>query len=755
MGVKNRNRRSPLARSLGRTRFAALGQRCWRLVPLALVCQATSIWGFELVVQPATTVPTVQSIGTSAPKNSLIQRAEYRSVGGGIPAFRASGEREIIDPNVIPAGNKTESQQPAADSSSIVKRNLAAATQGVPIPKAVSVNKSTSSTVASAVAPETVVNRLPVQMKTEVALHRELSDPTSTQSQIKQVSSRAETDGMFASATSVDPNAHYPTIIYNSPEVTLSIPPATDSRTTPATNVVLRKMTGNKAGEEIRATVEGDHALFRGLDSGMYEVEYLNASSMFVPPRRRIIIELNHDEVNLALPSSMKRSVSAKPATSSPKSVDLMGDRKEVVERMNQSEDLLERGATYTALRGFQSTIRACASQNTTAEVGTSLIEFLDNPIATSTAISNHRLTTEQVAKCFADQVNRRADLAPAFFGLGRAYQLVETEEKPLISQAASSAEICHLVASQLDPTFAGPMREIGARRLAEGRHREAIQCLESALATAPDADAHFLLGQVHAAQGNARAAIACYIEANRLDPRYLPAAYELTRLDLEAATRALYPADVADLVQRLREFDTCELLDASDRTWAKKELNRILWIKREADLNLGRSTAGRAPSNGRNSLPRETVASPLQKTNNGKLSVPDRTLPEVVPSVADSPVRRPLSIEGRKNGTLTSVSSADLRADVNESARLIPSETPTAGSNRPVITPTSGFDEQSGGKPIPRASSAWESKIPPQIDAESAATRRIPVAEAKSSQVRKSASGTGERNSPLQDRAE
>ncbi|MBX9655916.1 hypothetical protein K2Y11_20050 [bacterium] len=753
MGVKNRSRHSPLARSLGRTRLAALGQRCWRLVPLALVCQATSISGFEVVVQPATIAPAIHSIGTSAPKDSSIQQAEYRSVGESIPAFRPSSEREIVDPSVMPAGNKERSQQSAADSSSIVKRNLAAANQGVPIPKAVSAQKSTPNSVT----PEAVARSLPAHEQHQVALHRELNGPTSNKPQIKKVSSQGEgdADGMLVSAGPVDPNAHYPTIIYNSPEVTLFVPPVIDPHSQRVIQVVLRKMTGNQAGEEIRASVEVDHASFRSLDSGMYEVEYLKASSTFVPPRRRIIIELNHDEVNLALPSSTKKSVSAKPATSSPKSVDLMGDRKDVVEQLNQSEDLLERGATYTALRGFQSTIRACASENTTAEVGTALIEFLDNPIATSTAISNHRLTTEQVAKCFADQVNRRADLAPAFFGLGRAYQLVESEEKPLISQAASSAEICHMVANQLDPTLAGPMREIGARRLAQGRHLEAIQCLESAIATAPDADAHFLLGQVHAAQGNARSAIASYIEANRLDPRYLPAAYELARLDLETATRALYPADVADLVQRLQEFGTCDILDASDRTWAQQELSRVLWIKREAEVNLGRSTAARAASNGEKSPPRETVASSAQKINQGKLSVPDRKLPEVMPSGADSFARRPLSIEVRKNGSLASVSSADLRTDGNEHARLIPSETPTVGSNRPVITPTSGVDEQTGGKPIPRASAAWESKIPPRVDVEGSESRRIPVAEARSSQVRKSARGTGELNQHPQDRAE
>lgn len=747
MGVTNRCRRLPLGRSLCRSRLARLGQRCWRLVPLALVCQATSIWGFDLVPRPSTTTPHPQSIFPSAPVDPKIHQAEFRSSGDRTPAFGPASARVIVDPNVILVGNKEDSKQPSAESSSLVKRNIAAVNQAIPIPKAVAAHKAEPATIA----PGNVTSRLSANERPQVALHREPARPSSTKSHIKQVSSAADTEGMLSSAP-IDPNAHYPTIIYGSPEITLSVPPVFDSRTQTVSQVVLRKMTGNQAGEEIRAVAQGNRASFRGLDSGMYEVEYLNAASTFVPPRRRIIIELNHDEVNLAIPSTSMTSISAKPVTSLSKPVDLMGDRRNVSERMKQSEDLLDRGATYTAIREFQSTLRACASQNTTAEVGTSLVEFLDNPVTTSTAVSNHRLTIEEVAKFFADQVNHRADLAPVFFGLGRAYQLVESEEKPLISQAASSAEICHLVANQLDPTFAGPLREIGARRLAEGRHLEAIKYLESAIASAPDADAHFLLGQVHAAQGNARAAIASYIEANRLDPRYLPAAYELTRLDLETATRALYPVDVADLVQRLREFETCDILDASDRNWAHHEVTRVLWLKRETELNPGPSTTSRDRSKGGKQVAKIAISEPVRRSaDNGKLSVPDRKLPEVVASGTDSLARRPLSIEVRKNGTLASASSGD----GSVSARLIPAETPAAGSNHPVITPTGGFDDQTARKPIPRASAAWESKIPAQVDSDGAMSRRIPVAEARSSLVRKTTPLTGGKNQQSQSNAE
>ena len=145
----------------------------------------------------------------------------------------------------------------------------------------------------------------------------------------------------------------------------------------------------------------------------------------------------------------------------------------------------------------------------------------------------------DRTAKCFADQVNKRPDLAAAS-GLGRTYQLVSRRIVP--GQGGfSSAEICHLGAFRLDPTFPGPMREIGARRFAEGHYAQAIRCLELSIANSPDADTHFLLGQVYATPGDVRSAIASYIESNRLDPRYLPAAYEFQCVSILKHRRVLF----------------------------------------------------------------------------------------------------------------------------------------------------------------------------------------------------------------------
>ena len=744
MGDKKRQRRLPLTRSSDRTLRQAFGRRCWRLVPLALVCHVTGAFAAEPDVNNTAPATIARAIAPSD-INPDVKQAEYRTLNGTVPAFRDPmnvDHRVMDDPNIILAAYQADPPKTPPVKSAPTKAQATFAARGIPIPKAHSASEKEP--VAASVAKEAPVGKSPSRLAPsqvpQVAVHREAS-ATTEQSPIKQVGSFNDEGVAVPADATIDLNAHWPTVIYTSSNVTIFVPSMTDASSSAVSVVALRKTTGTGLGGEVRANVQADKATFRGLDAGVYEVEYLTASSMPVPPRRRIIIELNHEEAAAPIPATATQSTSRKPTQSIVKPVDLLGDGKELADRLKHAEDLLDRGATYTALREFQSMIRdwTVAKNQGQPDVGASLVDFLDNPVATLSAISNGRQTIDGTAKRFAEQVNRRAELAAAFFGLGRTYQLIESEEKPLIAQAASSAEICHLTACRLDATMPGPMREIGARRLAEGQYPEAIRCLEQAIVTAPDADAHFLLGQVYAVQGDVRSAIAAYIEANRLDPRYLPAAYELSRLDLETSTRALYPGDVRDLALRLQDFGTCEFLNADDREWASRELARITWLAREVDMNSASFTARRwIPQDvrwmpGEQSAPKvaEVVAkSPIQSA---VTPIADKKLPDVTPANQTPVVRRSMSIEVRRNGTLAPVSVAEMRETGKENARLIPAETPWAGSNHPVITPTSGVAERPEGVPIPRASAAWSSKVPANVDQTTDATaRKIPVAQPK-----------------------
>lgn len=404
-----------------------------------------------------------------------------------------------------------------------------------------------------------------------------------------------------AAVPSLEEDLHpsvWPTVIYTTSTVTICVPDAGAAQgltQPPVMQVLIRGVSNNVKDHECRADVRSKKAVFAGLESGAYEVLYLGADGTPTASggnRRRLIVELEEKPIvhrvekplTAGATSSRENSAQVLPMTGQ--------ERRAVAHAMS----LLERQATFSALRVLENVVvnRLPRHGRPVASGEANFADFFGGTGRVAAEVAAGERRADELAVELTRRLDQVPELSTALYSMAQAYHAIEQEKRPLMTHADARAEVCLRAAHLLNPGLVGPMRDLAIRLIDRRQYTEAVDCLHRAIETAPDAEAHFLLGQWLARENHMREAANAYREAITHDPYFLPASFELAVLELDTAAGALYGDDVRSLAIRLREFTHCDLLSATDRQWAKEQLARMSWLAREADQNLPSFTARR-----------------------------------------------------------------------------------------------------------------------------------------------------------------
>lgn len=639
--------RQMLRRMVGRSRVRnlALG-----LIPFAVFAGSTT-WAVAAPPQ-ARRVYVADHIGTnwSTDETRDSVHAEFVSTDGPLPAFRiplgTASRRPIFDPNTRVAGHvePVEGERREAVKLEPAVPAPAAEEPPRPVPKM-------SSTTRLVTPPE--------------------PEPVPVMSRVDELD-----HFLKGSLTS-----QLPTVIYANSTVTICVPQEM-AGTSLVTSVMVRGLSESVAGTIFRASVIDRRAVLRGLLPGAYEILYLDSDDQPVESRldepRRLIVELESmpDAPILSVPALPDGEPSRWPgstAATAPLSP-------LEIQRINEAVGLIDRGAAFSALSILDRLIleRLPRRGRSAADGDPDLGDLFGGTGGLAAEIASERVQARPMARRIARELGYLSELAPAFYGLARAYEVIESEPRPLVSQASILAEVSLLVAHELDPALIGPMRDLAIRKIDQKKFDDALDCLHRALALAPDAEAHFLMGQWLSREGNDRQAADAYRQSIRFDPYFLPASFELARLEVDSRAGALYGDEVRDLAIRLREFVDCELLSPTDRAWAKDQLGRIAWLAREADLNQSSYTARRW-------IPRHVRWIPSQGPRGKAIAVSARTtLPEE--SLPPAPARIPIAIPARSTVTAAGGPNRFDRPTSKTTGGEVTQTAATAAANQPVI---------------------------------------------------------------------
>ncbi len=333
---------------------------------------------------------------------------------------------------------------------------------------------------------------------------------------------------------------------------------------------------GDDVGMELESNVVDGRATFHSLTSGTYEISSLPPRTSEMG-RRRIIIELEKPPEPLALDFDRQPTLRAETVV-----VD-----EALQQDVEETWDRLERGASYSSLQRFQQIVTSYAGEVEGEESSTDLVRILSGQISSETLEKSGQFTRLQVAQAWAKQLGRRADLANAVYGLGRAYEMIESEPRPLLAETGRLAELCYQTAHILDATLPGPLRDLGLRLLDRGYEEAGGEALRGAAASAPDAETLLALGHWHVRRKELREATAAFEEAHRLDPTFMPALLERAKWSMVPSTGAIYPSELRELTSGLKQLSICDKIPPADRRWAMEQSSRLAWMEREIDANL------------------------------------------------------------------------------------------------------------------------------------------------------------------------
>jgi tetratricopeptide (TPR) repeat protein len=416
-------------------------------------------------------------------------------------------------------------------------------------------------------------------------------------------------------------------VIYRSARVLIVVPEAERGV---VEQVALKKIAGGTISKEQVAAVVDGQASFDSLSAGAYEVTYLARTGRPTPSTRRVLIELEPPPE----PLSIRLDEPAVGPSVEPVPVD-----ESLQAEVDATWDRLERGASYSSLHRFQQLVTGQSREASAEDATTDLVRVLSGQISLEAVEKSGRMTRRQVAEAWARQLGNRAELANAVYGMGRAYEMIEAEPRPLLAETGRLAEVCYQTAERLDPTLPGPLRDLGLRLLDRGLEEEGGLCLRQASQSAPDAETLMAMGQWHLRRNEVREATAAFEEAHRLDPTFVPALLERTKWSIVPSTGAVYPSELREVTHGLKQLATCPEVSPAERQWAAMQAARLRWMEQEMDANLA-SFSVRAGS-------RRTALSAENRTATAKITgagEPARSIPIAVratrtvsPAVADA----------------------------------------------------------------------------------------------------------------------
>ncbi|MBY0586142.1 tetratricopeptide repeat protein [bacterium] len=589
---------------------------------------------------------------------SQTRHARYDTVDSPLPAFRIplhSSARPIrIDENVIQAGAKSV----ASDN---VPAPLATTGQRmVPGGSIVKVSDAPHVGTAPLLVPTNPVEKdvepLPWPAEAKKA-NVEIENPTlptkSLSTSLPKPTSPAQ------KPTREESSSRWPTLIYRSTAVILAVP---DDLVNSVWTVRLKKLSGVGTGAELAAPVEQGKASFRGLTEGAFDVEYVGGTKE--SGRRRIMIELEPppEPISFSLPEKISE-------LRSPVAVTDEG----LVQEIEVIWDRLERGATFSSLRRFQEIVESYAKIAGPDQEMFDIIRVMSGQVSLETLEKSGRCTRENLAKIWADQLGHRADLANALFGIGRAYEMIESDPRPTLAEAGRMAEVCYQTAHLLDGSLPGPLRDLGLRLQDRGLDQDAGDCFEEAARSAPDAETLLSLGQWYLQRQRKREATAAFEEAHRLDPTFLPALLERARWSVVPATGAIYPSELHELTQGLEQLAGSKDVSPADRRWALQQSQRLAWMEREAEDNLAGVSVRRLSSKSRTAIPHAESNSLISSIVARRSTDAPRSIPKA-------------------SSSSKMVSQALARGKSTESVSVRPVASQDARGNLPSVVPSGGL---------------------------------------------------------------
>jgi tetratricopeptide (TPR) repeat protein len=602
------------------------------------------------------------------------RHARYDTIDSPLPAFRIpltpAGRPARVDEDVIPAGHTSPTNTPATPRDIQVKPAKTMIDQNI---QAAAANSPTQD-VEPLEAPSSPVahGAKPLVLPTPVLPTKQNAEPS--------VSSSARLEPTDLQSSTLT----WPTVIYRSSSVVLAVP---DEKIGTIRMVRLMKLTGNGAGADLAAPVAQGKASLHALTSGTYEVTYVGdlSQSNAAKESRRIIIELEAPPKPLSFEWDQPNT---KLRVEQPLTDEALSDEIEA------TWDRLERGAIYSSLRQFEEIVSSFIRPPSDNDASMDLNRVLAGQLSLETLEKSGQFSRDDVAEAWARQLNHQADLASAVYGLGRAYEMIESDPRPLQAETGRMAEACYRAAHLLDPSLPGPLRDLGLRLQDRGRDDDAGECFLEAARSAPDAETLLALGQWHLRRNEHRQASAAFEESHRLDPTFLPALLERARWAVVPATGAVYPSELRELTQGLKQLATSGDIAPSDRQWAQAQSIRLAWMEREIEANLVSLSSRRRI----NRAPTPIPQAPSGPSQTPALAAQQKQISRKIPTAVPSSM---------------TVSPAVVRSRSSESVSVRPVGSSTANEASPnilqpggVIEPlqSSRTNQPSSPKLIPRA---------------------------------------------------